>query len=127
MLLTACTPNAHVAGGLRILDGDTIEWRGERWRMASYDSPELHGHCAHERELAWRAKRRLEELLRAPYTLQRVSCWHDHARDRYGRMCAIVKVGGEDVGDILTREGLAVPFPQATRARPWCLHARAGE
>jgi micrococcal nuclease len=88
--------------------------------MANYDSPEINGRCAHERDLAWKAKHRLEELMRGQYTLRPVPCWHGHARDRYGRRCAIVKVGSKDVGDILTREGLAVSFPQPSRARPWC-------
>jgi hypothetical protein len=76
--LLACSPAMypHVAAGLQMIDGDTIVWRGERWRLANHDAPEIVGHCARERELAWRAKRRLEELLRGPYTLQRtVLAW----------------------------------------------------
>jgi endonuclease YncB( thermonuclease family) len=121
--LLACSPAMypHVAAGLQMIDGDTIVWRGERWRLANHDAPEIVGHCARERELAWRAKRRLEELLRGPYTLQRVPCWHGYARDRYGRRCAIVRVGGKDVADVLIAEGLAVKFPQPSRHRPWCL------
>ena len=42
-----------------VIDGDTIDWNGQRWRMANYDAPEIDGHCARERDLAWRAKRRL--------------------------------------------------------------------
>jgi endonuclease YncB( thermonuclease family) len=94
--------------------------------MANYDAPEIAGHCAIEHALALRARQRLAELLRGTFTLQRVSCWHGYARDRYGRRCAIVRVDGRDVGDVLIAEKLAVSFPQPYRARPWCLHARAG-
>jgi endonuclease YncB( thermonuclease family) len=112
LLVAACAPNAvRVAAGLRVIDGDTIDWNGQRWRLAAHDAPELYGHCAYERESAW------------SHTLQPVRCWHG-ARDHYGRRCAIVKVAGEDVGQTLVREGLAVPFPQPTRARPWCVHPR---
>jgi endonuclease YncB( thermonuclease family) len=119
--MTACSTNAHVAAGNRVIDGDTIDLNGMRYRLANHDSPELYGaHCARERALAWKAKHRLEELLRAPHTLQPVRCWHGHTRDRYGRKCAIIRVNGEDVGDTLIREELAVKFPQPSRWRPWC-------
>jgi endonuclease YncB( thermonuclease family) len=116
--LTACQPQSPA---LRIIDGDTFDLNGTRYRAARYDSPELHhARCARERDLALRAKHRLEALLRQPFTIEHVRCWHGYLRDRYGRSCAVVRVNGIDVGDILIREGLAVSFPQPTAARPWC-------
>ena len=117
---SACAPHAHVAAGMRVIDGDTIDWNGTRWRMSNYDTPEINGHCQHERDLAWRAKHRLQDLLRGPFTVTPVRCWHGYTRDRYGRRYAVVRVAGQDVGDILIRERLAVSFPQPSRWRPWC-------
>ena len=67
-----------------------------------------------------RAKERLAGLLRAgPADLVR------DGQGRYGRTLARVSAGGGDVGQVLVREGLALPWqdrPDAKEAkrRHWC-------
>jgi len=81
VLLTACQPSA-----LHIVDGDTIDLGGVRYRMSGYDAPELgKARCTCEHELAVRAKQRLRELMSGGYTLQRVPCWRAAVRS-----CALV-------------------------------------
>src|SRR5437868_6014941 len=51
------------ASAVRVIDGDTFAYAGTRVRIADIDTPELHGRCAYETELATRATERLEALL----------------------------------------------------------------
>jgi micrococcal nuclease len=69
------------------------------------DSPETHGpRCEKELVRGLKAKERLTELLRGG----RIEVERE-GRDRYGRTLARVSAGGRDVGDVLIREGLALP------------------
>ena len=104
-----------------IIDGDTIALGSERVRILNIDAPETRGSpCERELVMGLRAKERLAVLLRAG--------WVDVDRDgqdRYRRTLARLSVGGRDVGTILVREGLALPWqsgPEAkeARLRHWC-------
>jgi endonuclease YncB( thermonuclease family) len=103
------------AGTLRIIDGDTFHYGGEKIRVADIDTPELRGRCAHETQLATRAKRRMDQLLRqGPFELRSVG----RDEDRYGRKLRVVTRGGRSLGDQLVAEGLARTW--AGRREPWC-------
>lgn len=39
--------NRFGAGDLRVVDGDDIEWNGNRFRLAGYDTPETHTYRSH--------------------------------------------------------------------------------
>ena len=104
-----------------IIDGDTIALGSERVRILNIDAPETRGsRCERELVMGFKAKERLAILLRAG--------WVDVDRDgqdRYRRTLARLSVGGRDVGTILVREGLALPWqsgPEAkeARLRHWC-------
>src|SRR6185295_17349450 len=108
----------------RVLDGDTIQvqaaiWLGQsitvRVRIDGIDAPEPEARCAHERQLAVRARdylaRRLDE---SPIRLTHV------VYDKYGgRVRATVSDAKGDVGAALLKEGLARPYFGGRRA-PWC-------
>lgn len=61
-----------------------------------------------------RARDRLAELLRQPFTLVRLG----RDRDRYGRRLRVVVQHGRSVGDRLVAEGLARTW--TGRREPWC-------
>ena len=125
-LLAVLVPVPAIAGtfdGRRtiIIDGDTIALGSERVRILNIDAPETRGsRCERELVLGLKAKERLAVLLRAG--------WVDVERDgqdRYRRTLARLSVGGRDVGTVLVREGLALPWqsgPEAkeARLRHWC-------
>lgn len=102
---------------VRVIDGDTFVWRGERIRIADIDTPETHPpRCAREAALGARATARLEGLLEGPFRLARI----DRDTDRYGRKLRIVILAdGRSVGDVLIAEGLARRY--AGGRRPWCV------
>lgn len=103
-------------GGMRIncvVDGDTIWVSGEKIRLQSIDAPEIDGKCAYEKDLAQRAKHRLNEMLSSePFSLAR------SGKDRYGRTLAAIYNHQGEVGAAMVREGLARQW--RGRRQPWC-------
>ncbi len=117
--VTANVSEASILGGpVRVIDGDTFDYGGVRVRVADIDTPEVHGRCAYETELAARATRRMRVLLAdGPFELQPLASGRDE--DRYGRKLRIVTRGGRSLGDQLVAEGLARTW--SGRREPWCV------
>ena len=99
-----------------VVDGDTLWLKGEKIRMKGYDTPEPTTNICggnREKQLAARASKRLIQLLNEnAFTIQRFG------KDRYGRTLATIRVGGEDVGNILIADGLARSWPDGREF--WC-------
>lgn len=106
----------------QVVDGDTVQIRGTRMRLLDIDAPEIfHPRCTRESEIGAVAKARLAELLAAGPTQLADSGAHDD----YGRPLVRISVNGQDVGQILLREGLAVVWRRGRaawegRRRHWC-------
>lgn len=105
-----------------VTDGDTVTIAasgtstGFRIRALGFDTPEVSSQCAAERALAQRAKARLVAL-----AVRGLDVTSGLETDRYGRILATLRTpNGEDVGQILVREGLARPYDGRTARRPWC-------
>jgi endonuclease YncB( thermonuclease family) len=102
---------------VRVVDGDTFVYAGTRIRIADIDTPEVHGRCPYETELAARATARMRQLLAAgAFELQPLASGRDE--DRYGRKLRIVTRGGRSLGDVLVAEGLARTW--TGRRELWC-------
>ncbi len=108
------------SGQIVVVDGDTIDVEGERYRMIGYDTPEKatprRAVGPNERALAERASKRLDEILESgqiDLREVRCSCPEDKIGTRFcngGRKCAILSVDSKNVGDTLIAEGLARKF-----------------
>lgn len=106
---------AALAADLLVIDGDTVRMGEERIRIIGIDTAELRCKCPTECRLAAAAKERLDELLASGYvTVDR------KGRDKYQRTLAVIRVGGQDVGEALVREGLARRYDGRTRRAGWC-------
>ncbi len=119
---------------VRVIDGDTIAVDGRRSniRLVGFNTPEIrNAKCEDEGRLGVNATNRLRELVQADpleLTIVRCACKPGTEGTRncnYGRSCGLLKTNGQDVGEILIAEGLAVPFICGkTRCpktpRPWC-------
>jgi endonuclease YncB( thermonuclease family) len=109
------------AGPVRVtcvVDGDTFWLAGTKIRVADIDTPEVsRPACPEERRLGKRATERLRQLLNAG-RFGLVAPSDGRTRDRYGRELRIVTRGGQSLGAVLVREGLAArwggPKPR------WC-------
>jgi len=115
---------AETVDGRRIviIDGDTIDVGGERIRILNIDAPEsFRSRCEAELKLALRTKERLAQLLRSgPVQIDR------EGQDRYRRTLATLRVREGDVGRILVRERLALPWQEGSEAKEDRLHVWCG-
>lgn len=122
-ILTSCL----IAGSLgaepvppamvHVVDGDTIDVRGERYRLVGFDTPETwNPRCAYERALGETATARLVDLIGSGRVVDLVVL---PGRDRYDRGLARLFIGGSDVKDVLIAEGLARAYDGGRRAG-WC-------
>lgn len=110
------TANAAVAddliGRASVIDGDTIEIRGERVRLHGVDAPESRQLCqdagGKEYRCGQKAALALADWLDGA---QPIRC-HPLSQDRYGRTVARCSRSGEDVGAWLARSGLALDWPR---------------
>ena len=100
-----------------VVDGDTLWLNGVNIRLKDFDTPEPRTNIcggSTEIELAHAATNRLQELLNN-------NAWTIETFDMDGtgkRLLATIKIAGEDVGDILIREGLARRWPNGDEF--WC-------
>jgi endonuclease YncB( thermonuclease family) len=107
-----------------VVDGDTVRANGHSYRLVGFDTPEVrNARCAQEQLRGDRATARLRALImQGGLALTEVKCACQAGNCNYGRRCATLNVNGEDVGEILIREGLA----RAYRCSSWGCPPREG-
>lgn len=103
----ACSQSAGpgVSGRASVVDGDTIEIRGQRIRIWGIDAPESSQTCEREGG-AYRCGAAAANALDRWLAARPVTCI-EQDRDRYDRMVARCSVGGEDLGAWLVAQGNA--------------------
>lgn len=116
------------AGPITVIDGDTVERDGMRWRLSGLDAPEIHGaKCASERHLGIAAAARLVMLLsdRGGRIIDIRDRNGAQKRDKYGRHVGTLVIGWPSTGEdewsaIAIRENLAVPWAGKGKRHNWC-------
>lgn len=115
-----------------VVDGDTVDAGGTRYRLVGFDAPETYrAQCGSERQLGNRASDRLRGLIaEGAVLLTPVSCscrpgtLEGTPSCNYGRRCAKLTAHGEDVAAIMIREGLARSYVCGATSCPhrpgWC-------
>jgi endonuclease YncB( thermonuclease family) len=104
---------------IRVVSGDTIRAHGETYRLVGFDTPETaQAQCPSERKMGYRATFRLRQIVAGGgLDLEPVSCKEGHA-------CAILRVHGQNVADVMVGQGFARPFMCSTASCPphkgWC-------
>lgn len=110
----------------RVIDGDTLEVRGERLRLFAIDTPEMGQPWWDEdgeyQDAGILAKELLSELVEGSRLSVRVL-----REDKYGRSLAIVKVNGRDVAKRLVSKGYAFASPGNNRYRRAHAAAKRGK
>ncbi len=106
--------HADVSGLARVIDGDTIEVSGSRIRLHGIDAPESEQLCCvggTARKCGRQATRALRDRIGGGL----VDC-EERDRDRYGRLVALCRVGGGDLGAWLVIQGWALAYRQYSDA-----------
>ena len=106
--------HAEVSGQARVVDGDSLEIGGARIRLFGIDAPERGQSCQAGGDL-WicggLARVRLEERISG----RAVVC-EEKDRDRYGRIVAVCRAGGEDLNAWMVSEGWALAYRRYSEA-----------
>lgn len=114
------TTGPDLPGGLNVIDGRTIEWRGERIRLVNIDAPRMEpqARCWAEARLALIARDQLDRLRSEAQRKERLSIQRE-GKDADGMTLARVSFDGDqDAGEAMKAAGLAVdPSPGGWR---WC-------
>jgi hypothetical protein len=92
-----------------VIDGDTIDLGGVRYRLHGIDAPEAGQTCAKQGGGTWQCgKQAIKELERLTAS-GNVSC-SNLGEDGYGRTLGVCRSGSMDMNEAMVREGLAWSF-----------------
>lgn len=116
VLLCAGHAMADVTGRASVIDGDTLDVRGERVRLWGVDAPESRQTCADGKGRPYRCGQSAANAL-ANWIGQRNVVCVERERDRYGRAVSTCTVAGEDVGSWLALNGQAIDYRQYSDGR----------
>ena len=104
----------EVSGRASVIDGDTIEVGGERIRLHGIDAPEREQLCrAGGKNL--RCGRQASRALADRVDGRLVVC-EEQDRDRYGRILALCRADGQDLGAWLVFQGWALAYRRYSTA-----------
>ena len=105
---------ADVAGRALVIDGDTIEVGSVRIRLFGLDAPESAQTCL-EGSRHWPCGEQATRALVGRIDGRSIAC-EERDQDRYGRIVAVCRYGGQDVNAWLVREGWAMAYRRYSSA-----------
>lgn len=114
----------QVAGGVRVIDGDSLEVAGERIRLRGIDAPELAQTCRRDGK-DWHCGREATRHLRRHIGGRAVAC-EGRERDKHDRLLAVCRAGEEDLNAWMVEQGWAVAFGDYHGAEGAARRARRG-
>ncbi len=99
---------ADVTGTATVIDGDTLEVRGQRIRLHGIAAPESRQLCFIDGK-RWQCRRDAANALADKIARRPVTC-EDLGRDRYKRIIGRCTVAGEEIGSWMVSEGWALAY-----------------
>ena len=116
LVMSSVALSGELSGQASVIDGDTLEIRGQRIRFWGIDTPESKQLCRAEDGRLYRCGAKAANELDAFIAGRPVSC-APLFQDQYGRTVASCSVNGIDLGEWLVRSGLALDWPQYSKGR----------
>jgi endonuclease YncB( thermonuclease family) len=105
-----------ITGRASVIDGDTIDIQGERFRLNGIDAPESWQRCEDARGLEYRCGKASAEALDAFLAQSRPTRCDFIERDRYGRFVGnCYRADGASVAEFMVRSGWALDWPQYSK------------
>jgi endonuclease YncB( thermonuclease family) len=98
-----------ISGRASVIDGDTIEIRGERIRLVSVDAPESRQTCLDAGGRAWRCGQQAALALSDMIGRSSIVCLSE-GRDQYDRILGQCSVSNVGLSAWLIENGWAVPY-----------------
>ena len=109
-LVLPSSANAEdLVGRASVVDGDTLEIRGEKIRLHGIDAPESSQRCTRPNGKEWRCGQKAANALSDKIGQRNVRCTGEK-RDRWGRLIAVCRLGSQDLNAWLVRRGWAVAY-----------------
>lgn len=113
LLATAPAAAEPITGRASVIDGDTIEIRGQRIRFNGIDAPESWQICADRVGAKYRCGKAAADALDVFLSQSRPTSCDQVDTDRYGRVVAnCFRADGSDVAAWLVRNGFALDWPR---------------
>lgn len=103
-----------IAQQIHIIDGDTIDLDGRRFRLYGIDAPELGQPCTRNNQ-TYNCGQASREHLAYLLTGEKVDC-ELKSRDKWGRDVAICRAGSKDISSLMVRHGWATAYTQYSTA-----------
>lgn len=108
VLVLADKSEREIAGGVKLIDGDSLRVDGEEIRLIGIDAPESQQFCVKHGQ-KWPCGRDASRHLRHLISAEEINCkGSDH--DKYDRLLAKCYVGGVELNRMMVRDGWAVSF-----------------
>ena len=111
---SAAVQGRVLSGPARVVDGDTLALASERIRLHGIDAPESAQTCV-AGGVRWRCGEHATRGLRERIGGRTVAC-EERDVDRYGRIVAVCRAGGEDLNAWMVEYGFALAYRRYSRA-----------
>ncbi len=109
MLALCCCATPDRSGTATVIDGDTLDLNGKRYRLHGIDAPERAQKCKTSSGTTWSCGRAATRALVALIGTSDITCL-THDVDKYNRDIATCHANGQDLGRQLVSGGMAWAF-----------------
>lgn len=113
-LMLAILPSAGWAADVRVVDGDTLEVGGMKYRLHGIDAPESSQACVRKGGGSWACGKAAISAMEDLVAGKHVSC-DDRGEDGYGRTIGVCTADGADINAAMIEKGMAWAFVKYSR------------